>query len=291
MITHHSHFPHSSVVRIALAAAGLLAACQPLDTPAPPPAAPAAEVPATATTAPTRTPLPTATQTTVPTATAAPTNTPLPTATKGPDLAATQAARATATTEALIAGINSQLGEFNLSTDQGRYGGQGNLIKLTVSSYMEADFAEPYPDLQVSDFVLHTKLTWHTSSGLAGCGILFRADPLEPWSQRPTLYELMLVRLQNAPGWWLIRYEEGKFKRELVDKSSAYINDEQDSVNDLILVVRGDTYTLYANGKKIGQGVDSALARGALAFQAYQESGKTVCTFSETWLWILDDVK
>lgn len=281
MMTPNMRTPSRRIGVLFLAAALLLAGCQPAAT-AEPPTATAA--PPTRTPAPTNTPLP---PTATFTATPLPTSTPLPTATQTPDLDATLAVRATQTVEPLIGQINEQLVEFNLSTDEGRFGGLAKPLKITVSTYMEWEFKEPFPDLEVSDFVLHTSLDWHTSSGLAGCGILFRAEALE--KKRPTLYELMLVRLQNAPGWWLVRYEEGQFERELIDKSSGYINDEQDSTNDIFLVARGDTYTLYVNGKRLGQAVDGALTRGAIAFQAYQESGETTCSFSDTWLWILDE--
>jgi hypothetical protein len=233
------------------------------------------------------TPLPT--DTPVPTATPAPTDTPVPTATPTqtptitPDLKATASAQAKATADAQLALVEPTLKELGLTTEGGKMvWAKEDAITLEVTHYNSF-----YPELVVSDpvadFVLHTEVTWDSTSGLAGCGVIFRADDdLEQGG----LIELDLMRLQNAPAW---RMFYAKYNRIQSDMTKwvfrNVINDASNSTNILDLVVQGTQFQLYINGEKQRIAENNKQKEGGIALIAQQESGDTVCTYKNSWVW------
>ena len=63
---------------------------------------------------------------------------------------------------------------------------------------------------------------------------------------------------------------------------------QNNTTNRIAVVARGDTFTLYTNGTRIGEVTDSTYNRGFVAMVALSESGRTVCEFDNAWLWSLD---
>lgn len=159
----------------------------------------------TETPAPTHTPAPTSTP--EPTATPVPTDTPVPTPTTTPDVTATAAARATAAMEDKIAKIAPELEKLGIAPDSGSLVWQADdPISMTVTTYMEKTHYQITDD-PVSDFVLFTDVTWNSSSGLAGCGLIFRADDdFDVGGQ----YAFLIMRLQAAPAWDIEYYKWGQ---------------------------------------------------------------------------------
>jgi len=43
---------------------------------------------------------------------------------------------------------------------------------------------------------------------------------------------------------------------------------------------------VYANGDRLGAFTDKTLSEGIVAYMAWQESGQTTCTFTNSWLWV-----
>lgn len=255
----------------------LVAACNPL-------AAPPTETPVPV---PTDTATPVPTDTPEPTATATPTSTPKPTATATPNVKATAGARLTATVEAALPGINDILEDYGYSTDVGHFGYTHDPLKVTVDTYGEANHMTDFPDVKFHNFVLHTDVTWNTSTGLAGCYIVYRADGD---LYRGKQYRLLTVRLQGVPLWGVGAFsnERGDALLEDVYLPDGRLEDTQGSSNKLVIVAEDTKFTFYANGERMGTVLNSQYSEGAIAFGAFQESGETTCTYDNTWVWSLD---
>jgi hypothetical protein len=218
---------------------------------------------------------PTASPTPVP-----PTETPAPTA----DAAATAAAVETATAAPIIAMIDAELQQYGFSTEQGRLGWLHEPLTLETHEYMEDNIYTDYPDLKVSDFVVHADVTWNTTSGLAACGFAVRADPDFDYGDS---YRVYLVRL--GPLWDIEYYKMGDFYANVSGLRDALpLDDGLDSTNHITVIGRGSEFGVYANGQEHDTVADSRLTEGTVAFIASQESGKTICTFENAWLWVLD---
>ena len=257
-------------------AALLFSACG--ATPGSPTAAPAPTLAPADTLAPaTASPVP-------PTATASPippTETPMPT----PDAAATAAAEATAAMAPILEGIDRDLQKYGFSTEVGRLGWAHDPITIEPDGYWEDEIRMDYPDVTASDFVLQADITWSTTTGLASCGFVVRADSD---FEHGDSYRLYLIRL--GPLWDLELFKAGQFYSNASGLRDALaLDDELDSTNRVAFIAQGSKFAVYANGQDQGTVTDTRLTSGAAAFLGDQESGRTTCTFENAWLWILDE--
>lgn len=244
----------------------------------------------------TATPEPTATLTPTPTET--PTETPEPTATftATPDRTATMAAQqtaaaATATQQAALAieEIGKVLEVVSLTTEGGSIGWiQEKEIPFSLTTYAAYDY-EAVSDGDVFDnYVMHVKIKWDSTSGLAGCGVILRgAQNLDTGEH----YRFYTMRLSGAPLWDVELHDFGKWVSTLTGdiKSTSAISVEDGAVNEYIFVLEDATLQIYMNGKRVGNVTVTRLREGQNAFFAYQESGTTKCTFSDGWIWNLPD--
>ena len=278
------HFKSRLLVYLPLFAGLLLSACgsalaaAPTSDPAT--ATPVVNVVAEATALPptaTFTPVPpTATPTAVP-----PTATPSPT----PNRTATAQARATQTAAPVIAKIDAELQKYSLSTQEGHLGWVHDPVTMRLDTYMEAQWQVDYPDLVVSDFVVHSDITWDSTTGLAGCGLLLRSG--EDFTKGKQ-YQFALMRLAGKPLWDIEYYRYGEFQYNLTGlRDAPGVNFESGSTNRVTIVAQGNKMTVYVNGEKLGAATDNKIAEGAVAFLAWQESGETTCAFTNSWMWIL----
>lgn len=238
--------------------------------------------------APTATPAVTSTAkpTRVPAATATlqPTDTPLPT----PNKTATAGALATATADAVLAQIDAELQNYELSTKDGHLGWIHEPVTLTVSSHLDGKSTVDYPDLKVTDFVVHSDITWESSSGLAGCGFLLRSESSD--LNKGKQYQFFIMRRAFSPLWDIEYYQNGVYQGNVLWLTDAPSLDfDSGGVNQVTVIVQKNFMTGYANGQKLGRGVDNRLKQGVTAFLAWQESGETTCTFTNSWLWVLKD--
>ena len=279
-------FTRSRFACLFIAVVLLLSACnapqpQATVTPTVPPATDTPMPTATATA--TETPLPTETPTATPTETPLPTDTPTAT----PDRKATEQAAAQAELEAQTALVKAELEALELSTE-GQLGwvqAKPETIKLTEYGqriYTDINKLESY-----KNFILKVDVTWTSKSGLAGCGIIFRATPpIEDGNQ----YILETLRLSGAPAWDIIYVKDNMGIANMMGevKFNSAINLDQGATNTYFLVANGDSFSVYANGKRIGStSYSSKQTEGAIAFVGFHESGETVCDFSNAWIWEL----
>lgn len=226
------------------------------------------------------------------TATPEPTNTPepptaTPTITSTPDKTATVAAAATEEMEAKMVKIAPKLEKLGFDLNSGHLiYTNPSVVSLIVDSYNE-DKPKVILDKPVQDFILQADIGWNSTSGLAGCGIIFRA---EEDLERGANYEYVMLRLSGAPAWDIEYFRYGQYQYSLLPSTqfTAAIDERQDAVNTLTLIVQGDTIESIMNTTKGVDASDKKLTEGRIALLAWQESGKTTCTFSNVWVWGLN---
>jgi len=228
---------------------------------------------------------PTATHTAVP-----PTNTPIPPTatpqpTATPNVAATRAAQATQTAAPVIALIDKELKKYDLSTSEGYLGWMDESTRINTHGYDGQYRQALFPEVSAADFVLHTDVTWETSTGLAGCALMFRSDgDLE----RGKHYRIYLMRLDGLPLWDIEYYKNGVFQKTLTGEPlpTSALNSKQGATNQVTVIAHGDKLEVYANDERLGAYTDRTLTQGSIAYMAWQESGETTCTFTNSWLWV-----
>lgn len=227
---------------------------------------------------PTETLIPTSTTTLTPLPTS--TNTPKPTATATPNLKATLAAQQEQE-------VKSWLAKYELSTDTGSLGWHQDKkisIKMTGPTHNKyATFAE---DLEVSDFVLYTEMTWDTN-GWPVCGAWVRADT--QW-QKGDRYVYQFLRFSGLPAWDIEYFRGGRFVSNVTEqiRFSNYLSIADGATNKVALAANESEFQVYINDNFVGRYYDysSQIEKGYLAFFGDQDSGETTCTFQNSWLWI-----
>ncbi len=239
--------------------------------------------------APSETPLPTPSNTPepIPTGTPEPSPTPSRTHTATPDLAATAAFESTQAEAEILEQVGAVLQGYGISTDEGRLGWFGiEPMELAVQNFGTIIY-EPVAEMQAfDDILLNVDITWDSSSGLAGCGVIFRSEPdLRDGEQ----YMLRTLRLSGLPAWSVEHWDFGEIVTTLRVEPNAAILIGPGSVNNFVLLLDGSTLTLYANGVRLTGLTVNRRAAGRIAFLAWQESGVTTCLFENAWIWELGD--
>lgn len=270
------------LIATAILAAGLMAACGTVQAQDP---TITVSLP-TDTPTPSETPKPTATPPPTPTLTPIPTETLTPKATT--NVPATRTARAQATSNTVVSRIRDEMRVVGLPTDGELiwYSADDEQLDISLTNYMETKFVPFSDDRLFKDFILRAEINWNSKSGLAGCGVIFRATPpLENGTQ----YRLYFMRLSGAPAWDIEYWKNNQFIVNLMGsvKFTDTIDVKQNALNIYYLHVQGNQMTVYANGSRIGTTSYDKLDEGLLAFFAYQESGKTVCAFTNISLFEL----
>lgn len=246
---------------------------------------------------PTVVPLPSATQvpptaTAVPTANATPlpTNTsePIPSATPTLDLTATAQAEATQAAEAALAEIGKELELVGLSTDAGYLlWAQDEPVEIPLDSFNESVY-DPFAGNPIaSDFVMKSDVTWESTGGLAICGFFFRSEKNFKEGKQ---YKYQMLRLSGLPAWAISYFQYGDVQKDVSQlRTNGAINQDQGSTNKIVLIAEGEKFTLYINDIRAGSFYDysKSMLDGQFAYLAFQESGKTTCTFNNTWVWAL----
>jgi hypothetical protein len=255
-----------------------LAAVQPTPTPTP-------TVPPTQT----ATLLPTSTQTVTPSP--LPSETPTPTSTHTPSptpqLTKTAEARVSKTALAMAVRVASDLEPLGITLDQGRPGWfQTEQIEIDMYDPNSYYVQSVDPSLLATNFIFSSEITWESSGGLAGCGLIFRVngDLI-----RGEQYHFLTIRLSGFPGWDIERWKDGDWQSTLNGRAmtSKAIDQGQGSTNKIVLVANGGIFTVYANGERLGRVLGPNLKEGKLGFIGFQDSGTSTCIFDNSWIWIM----
>lgn len=226
------------------------------------------EIPPTDTPIPTDTPAPT--DTPVPTDTPLPTETPTEIPTETPDLAATEAAEAAQKMEEAAALVGETLESIGLSADNGSLAWiQSEAIPVLINGGSLTTF-KPIDDGDIyNNYVLNFDVTWETSTGFAGCGILFHSeDNITKGKQ----YRFYTLRLSGLPGWDVELWDYGTWQSTTTGtvKYNSLIDQENDAVNQYTLVIQKGIAAVYANGERMSNVIIS-LNKGRIGVFAWQE--------------------
>lgn len=235
-----------------------------------------------------------------------------PTATAGADGAtaaqATATARsvqATATTSAVStqevldaaatatrrAPILEELATYGVDPNQGRLAWIHQPITIETEGYLQYNYANQNISTVAQDFVLAGDITWNTRFGTTGCGFVLRSDG----DEEENFDQYLVIATRGASGHvGFVIMQDGEVKtNEITDIYANGIDPlfewQNDTTNRLTVVARGNTFTIYTNGTRIGEVTPSvAYERGFVAFVALNESGDTTCHYEDTWLWLIE---
>jgi hypothetical protein len=215
---------------------------------------------------------------------------------QGQEVAATQVAVATevsleqAATATAVAPIEAELRSYGIDPAAGRVGWVHPPVTIYVEDYLGFDYANQFLETIAADFVVAADITWATQYGSAGCGFVVRSD-----GDEEAFNQYLIIGTRGAEGHvGFIVMRDGEV---IVDQSQdIYANGidplfewQNDMTNRFVIVGRGDTFTIYTNGTKIGDiTTEGGLEKGFVAFVALNESGYTDCQYDNAWLWLLE---
>jgi hypothetical protein len=240
-----------------------------------------------------------------PTNTPRPTDTPLPADTPQPsatkkgkptvDLAGTRLAQQEETAAAQTSLAGEVLSTVSNSLDAvGEPMGAGTVVywnadsipvessKSDVVSYQLLDSS-----IQGADFAFHSNITWEVKQkvGIVYCIMIFRISgdiDMDPW------YMMRMGRISGAghvlfdvmQNWNIIGESNGDI--------SNYIRVGNGDTNDVLLVARANQFTAYVNGKQVSVWWNTKLDRGGFGLATLQDTGTSVCTFGDSWIYDFD---
>lgn len=210
---------------------------------------------------------------------------------------ATSAALATAAivdaaaTATRMAPIQEELSAYGVDPDQGRLAWIHAPVTIETEGFLQYDYANQNISTVAEDFVLAGDITWNTRFGTTGCGFAIRSDG----DDEEQFDQYLVIATRGAQGHvgFIIMQDGDVLTNEITDIYAEGIDPrfewQNDTTNRLAVVARGNTFTIYTNGTRIGEVTPSvAYERGFVAFVALNESGNTTCHYEDTWLWLVE---
>jgi hypothetical protein len=216
----------------------------------------------------------------------------VPTKKATPNRGATQAAQQQDTAAAATNFAGEALGAVSDSLNAaGETMGAGSVVfwnpadipvessKPNVVSHVEMD-----PSVQGADFAFHSNITWETKQkvGIVYCLFMFRISgdlSMDPWymMRMGRISGLGHIYFDVMQGWTIMGENNGD--------ASNYIRDENGATNEVLLVARANQFTAYVNGKQVSVWWNTKIDRGGFGLGTLQDTGASVCTFANTWIY------
>jgi len=206
------------------------------------------------------------------------------------DVAATEAAAATAADAELAATlepIRAEVATYGVDPSGGNLGFTHPPVSIEENDFEDVDWKNQNILTVARDFVLAADVTWNSAFAESGCGFAVRSDGDE---ENPSQYLVGLTR--GAQGHVLFAEQvTGDVDLNLVTDIYANGIDPQfewqnDTTNRLAIVGRGQEFTIYSNGTRLGTITGTAgFEEGFVAFFALNRSGGIRCDFDNAWLW------
>lgn len=155
-------------------------------------------------------------------------------------------------TAVAAAPLLAELPNYGVDPSQGELAWVHPPITITVTGYLQSDFENRYLGTVARDFVLSSDITWNTTTGLSGCGFVFRSDGNEEAAN-----QYVAVASRGGNGRVIFQSMVDGEPQNAVDMY-AYGQDpsfdwRNDTTNRLTVVARGDVYTFYTNGVRVGE--------------------------------------
>lgn len=180
---------------------------------------------------------------------------------------------------------------YGVDPNQGRLAWIHQPITIETEGYLQYNYANQNISTVAQDFVLAGDITWNTRFGTTGCGFVLRSDG----DEEENFDQYLVIATRGASGHvGFVIMQDGEVKtNEITDIYANGIDPlfewQNDTTNRLAVVARGNTFTIYTNGTRIGEVTPSvAYERGFVAFVALNESGDTTCHYENTWLWLIE---
>ena len=186
--------------------------------------------------------------------------------------------------------IKSELQSYGVDPSEGRLGWVHPPLDIDVEEYLGYSYGGKYLATVARDFVLASDITWNTQFGSTGCGYVIRSNGDEEAFDQ---YLVMATRGAEGHVGFIIMEDGNAITDEITDFYANGIDPEfewqNDTTNRMVVVGRGNTFSIYTNGTLLGEVTPSvAFDRGFIAFVALNESGYTHCHFDNTYLWLLE---
>jgi hypothetical protein len=241
-----------------------------------------------------QTPASTPAQTSTPSETLGPTETlePSATATKTPsptpNWTATAIVKATDEMDFVLDMVAPDLEMLGFPLDEGELAYRmEEPSELEASGQGEDDFDAQYLEGLHSpvfkDFVLAVDIGWKSDMGLAGCSIIFRSDVDLRGGE---FAEFSTARISGAPSYILFVASSTSSGGLVSRGTDPAIDQDFGAINHYVLTAVGSEVTVYVNGERLTRGyIKDSMFEGEIAFNVWQGSGETTCTFSNAWVW------
>jgi hypothetical protein len=159
---------------------------------------------------------------------------------------------ARAATADAFAPMLAELPRYGVDPSQGRPGWIHPPVTLEVDGYHEFDYANQFMGTVAADFVVSADITWDTQYGGSGCGFVLRSD-----GNQPAFNQYLVVATRAASGHVLFGTMSNG---ELVGGQDLYaygadpqFDWQNGAVNRLTIVGRGNLFTIFTNGTRIGE--------------------------------------
>ena len=189
--------------------------------------------------------------------------------------------------EATLEPIRAEVATYGVDPSQGNLGFTHPPISIEENDFEEVEWRNQNLLTVARDFVLAADVTWNSAFAESGCGFVVRSDGDE---EDPSQYLIGLTR--GAQGHVLFAEQvEGDVDLNLVTDIYANGIDPQfewqnDTTNRMAVVGRGQEFTIYSNGTRLGTITGQAgFEEGFVAFFALNRSGGIRCDFDNAWLW------
>jgi hypothetical protein len=173
------------------------------------------------------------------------------------NIIATQAAQAAldeqqlSATATAFAPVAAELTQYGIDPSDGRPGWMHPPVNIEVEGYRQYDYANQFLNTIVEDFVISADITWNTQYGGSGCGFVLRSDGNED-----AYNQYVAVITRGSSGHMLFGVMADG---EVVNARDIYaygidpqFDWKNDTTNRLTVVGRGQTFTVYTNGVKLG---------------------------------------
>ena len=209
--------------------------------------------------------------------------------------AATEAARAVedaaaqSATATAIAPMLADLPRYGLDSSSGQPGWVHPPASLEVEGHRQYQYENEFIATVARDFVVSSDITWNTQYGTSGCGFVLRSD-----GNQDALNQYLVIATRGAGGHGGFvamvngQVDRGSAREVYAEGTDPAFSPQNDATNRLTVVGQGPTLTVYTNGTRVGQFTNDRFDRGFIALVALSESGRTVCQFNNTWLWLLN---
>lgn len=163
-----------------------------------------------------------------------------------------QSANAQAATATAEAPYRTQLTSYGIDPTRGSFGWIHPPLQIYVEGYKEYDYANQFFGTIAEDFVVSSDITWNTKYGTAGCGFVLRSDGNEE-----ALNQYMVVATRFGDGRVIFNI---MLDGEIFDARDLYafgLDPEfewrNDTTNRIAVEARGNIFSIYTNGTKIGE--------------------------------------